>query len=79
LPRSSNSSPDPIYQIAQRAGREHVVRPSECAHAGADVHRDSANVVAADLAVSGVQSGAHTSMPSDCTASRIDIAQRIAR
>ena len=50
----------PDHQIAQRAGREHVVRPSECAHAGADVHGDFANVVAADLALSGVQPGAHT-------------------
>jgi len=42
------------------------------------VHGDPADVVAADLAFA-VCSPARTWMPSACTASRIAIAQRIAR
>ena len=45
--------------VAQRAGHEHVVRPRQCAHPRADVHGDPADVIAADLALSGVQPGAH--------------------
>ena len=33
--------------------------PGQCAHARPDVHGDPADVIAADLALAGVQSGAH--------------------
>ena len=46
------------HQVAQRAGHEDVVRSGQCADAGADMHGDTADVVASDLALSGVQSGA---------------------
>jgi|SRR5271166_1817376 len=45
--------------VADDRVHEHVVRPCQCAHAGADVHGDSADVFAADLALAGVQPGTH--------------------
>jgi precorrin-3B synthase len=47
------------HEVAQRAGDEHVVRPGQCAHTCPDMYRDPADVVAADLALAGVQPGAH--------------------
>ena len=67
-PRSSNSSPGPTTR-SQRAGHQHIVWRGQRAHARPDVHADTADVVAADLALAGVQPGAHW-MPSGCTASR---------
>ena len=39
--------PGPDHEVAQCAGHEHVVRPGQRAHPRADVHADSADVVAA--------------------------------
>ena len=58
-PRSSNFEPRPDHEVAQRAGHQHLVRPCQCAHARADVYADSADVIAANLALAGVQPGAH--------------------
>src|SRR5262249_43521675 len=51
--------PGPDHQIAQRAGHQHLVGPRHRANARADVHGDPADVIAADLALAGVQPGAH--------------------
>ena len=47
------------HEVAQRARHEHVVRPCQCAYTCPDVYGDTADVVAADLALPGVQFGAH--------------------
>jgi hypothetical protein len=70
--------PRPDHQVAQRAGHEHVVRSCQCADASPDVHGDAADVVAANLALAGVQPGAHLDAER-LHASRIVMAQRIAR
>ena len=57
-PRSSNASPDPITRSRSVLDTSSV-RPGQCAHARPDVHGDSADVVAADLALAGVQPGAY--------------------
>ncbi len=44
--------------------------PASAATRGADVHADSADVVAADLALAGVQPGTHSSCPSTSGDSR---------
>jgi hypothetical protein len=43
------------------------------------VHGDPTDVISANLALAGVQRGAHLDAQGTDTASRIDIAQRIAR
>ena len=68
----------PDHEVAQRAGHQHLVRPGQGAHARPDVHANTADVVAADLALAGVQPSPYL-MPNACTESRIAIAQRIAR
>ena len=50
--------PGPDHEVAQRAGDKHVVPSGQSGYASADVHGDAADVVAADLALAGVQPGA---------------------
>src|SRR5438876_66557 len=45
-------------QILQSAGDQHLARVRRGGHAGADVHGDTAHVVAPQLALAGVQAGA---------------------
>jgi hypothetical protein len=49
--------PGPDHEVAQRAGHEHIVRPGQRAHACTDVHGDPTDVLAANLALTGVQPG----------------------
>ncbi len=49
----------PDHQVAQGAGHQHLVRPRQGAHPRPDVHSDPTDVLAAHLALAGVQTGAH--------------------
>ena len=49
----------PDHEVAQRAGHQHLVRSGQCADPRADVHGDTADVVAANLALAGVQPGTY--------------------
>ena len=47
------------HEVAKRAGHEDFTRSGERGHARANVHRDAADVIAADLTFAGVQPGSH--------------------
>jgi hypothetical protein len=61
--------PGSDHEVAPHAGHEHVVRPGQGAHPRADVHANTADVIAA-TSHSPVCSPARTSMPSEETVAR---------
>ena len=78
-PRSCEVEAGAGHQVLHGLGDEHLARARLRAHAGADVHRDAGDVVAAQLDLAGVEAGAHLETHRADRVAQRRCAQRIAR